>query len=98
MTEQLLRHRCDLCNHWTVTRLTYDGGVGILRCMHCGGGDEFLMTDAEAVAYAAQVRQWVRLLERRFPELKTLRAPGDHIALEIPPGQGWTAPSKPPRC
>ncbi|MBV1950719.1 MAG: hypothetical protein KUG64_00785 [Cycloclasticus sp.] len=72
---------CTHCHHWTITVIEHDSKEATFTCSHCQ--NTFKMPwDTDTRFLIRSIRHSLKKRTKQYPELKTLKAPGDHILLE----------------
>ncbi|MDO3378970.1 hypothetical protein [Geoalkalibacter halelectricus] len=77
----LHRQKCAACNYYTLYQALPAGDQATDTCTHCGH-QVTLAWDDGIKAAIKNTERMLKDLEEIYPELKALKAPGDHIRLE----------------
>jgi uncharacterized paraquat-inducible protein A len=77
----LHRKKCPACGYYTVYQAIPAGEKATDTCTHCRH-EISLAWDKEIKAAIKNTEKMLRDLEEIYPELKTLKNPGDHTLLE----------------
>lgn len=79
-----IRKNCPTCGCWAVFEFSIFCHRASETCMHCGYSMKNLAWDREARKLFEDNTKFFEELSEKYPLLKDLKEPGDHVKIEDP--------------